>query len=44
MCLGRGCTIAFLNEDGKVLSDRNKFMILMILMPSSLMQSFKGNT
>ena len=38
--LGRGCTIACLNEDGKV-PDRDKFtMIIMILMPSSLKQSF----
>ena len=35
--LGRGCTIACLNEDGKVPSDRDKFtMIIMILIPSSL--------
>ena len=40
--LGRGCTIACLNEDGKVPSDRDKFtMIIMILMPSSLKQSFE---
>ena len=39
--LGRGCTIACLNKDGKVPSDRDKFMILMILMPSLLKPSFK---
>ena len=38
--LSRGWTIARLNEDGKMPSDRGKFMILMIG-PSSSKQSFK---
>ena len=39
--LSRGWTIACLNEDGKMPSDREKFMILMIVGPSSSKQSFK---
>ena len=33
--------IACLNEDGKMPSDREKFMMLMIVGPSSSKQSFK---